>query len=54
MVILHVDCSDRLCCLNLLGLLFAFVLGLGLVLDVTLVHTIELSPSEQGLTMSCS
>ena len=38
-VILHADCSDHLCCLSLLGLLFALVLVLGLDLDVGLVST---------------
>ena len=37
MVKLHVDCSDHMCCLSLLGLLFALALGLGLVLGVALV-----------------
>ena len=41
MVILHADCSDHLCCLSLLGLLFALVIGLGLVLGVTLVSTAD-------------
>ena len=41
MVILHVDCSDHLCYLNLLGLLFALVLGLILVLGVALVPTAD-------------
>ena len=41
MVILHVDFSDHLCCLSLLRLLFALVLGLGLVLGVALVSTTD-------------
>ena len=40
-VILHMDRSDHLCCLSLLGLLFALVLSLSLVLGVTLVSTTD-------------
>ena len=39
MVILYADCTDHLCCLSFLGLLFALILGLGLVLGVALVST---------------
>ena len=41
MVILHADCSDHPCCLCFLGLLLDLVLGLGLVLGVTLVPTVD-------------
>jgi len=41
MVILHAYCSDHLCCLSLVGLLFALILGFGLVLGVTLVPTAD-------------
>jgi len=40
-VILHADCSDHLCRLSLLGLLFALVLGLGLILGVAHVPTAD-------------
>ena len=40
-VILHADCSDHLCCLSLLDLLFALVLGLSLILGVALVSTTD-------------